>query len=453
MRLGWCGGGQPVGETQKQPFQLSFNGSLRVEFQGARVTSDGGLLLVRELDERLGFGELIERHLTDGRAKNTQLPLADLVRQSVYSRLAGYEDVNDAERLSQDPAFRLIGSENVLERGAALTSRLQSFETELLTQSENLAGLAVLNRELVAKGEAIDSRRRVVLDMDSTEIAVYGHQEQSAYNGHFESTCYHPLLLFNDKGDCLAAKLRPGNVHSADGWEELLLPEIDRQQAQGKEVAFRGDAAFAKPEIYEAVEEREAKYAIRLPANDNLERKVAQLLTRPVGRPSYKPVVRYKSFLYQAASWTRARRVVAKVEFHFGELFPRVGFIVTNFQTSSRAVVRFYNKRGTAEQWIKEGKQAVAMTRLSCHRFRANEVRLWLSVIAYNLGNLWRRLALPAAVANWSLTSLQQRLVKTGGRLIKHARYYWLLLAESHLTRRLFGDMLQRIVTLPVPAG
>ena len=96
------------------------------------------------------------------------------------------------------------------------------------------------------------------------------------------------------------------------------------------------------------------------------------------------------------------------------------------------------------------------MTRLSCHRFRANEVRLWLSVIAYNLGNLWRRLALPAAVANvanWSLTSLQQRLVKTGGRLIKHARYYWLLLAESHLTRRLFGGMLRRIVTLPVPAG
>ena len=128
------------------------------------------------------------------------------------------------------------------------------------------------------------------------------------------------------------------------------------------------------------------KYAIRLPANDNLQRNITELLTRPVGRPSHKPVVRYKSFLYQAASWTMARRVVAKVEFHCGELFPRVGFIVTNLGTSSRAVVRFYNKRGTAEQWIKEGKQAVAMTRLSCHRFRANEVRLWLSVIAYNLG-------------------------------------------------------------------
>ncbi len=102
---------------------------------------------------------------------------------------------------------------------------------------------------------------------------------------------------------------------------------------------------------------------------------------------------------------------------------------------------------------IKESKQAVALTRLSCHRFRANEVRLWLSVIAYNLGNLWRRLALPSPVAAWSLTSLQQRLVKTGGRLIKHARYYWLLLAESHLTRRLFARMLAKIAILPSPAG
>jgi hypothetical protein len=114
-----------VGEQHKQPFQLSFNSSLKVDFQGSRVTSDGGLLLVRELDERLGLSELISEHLTDGRrGKNTQLPLPDLLRQSIYSRLAGYEDVNDAERLAQDPTFRLMGSERIWERGAALTSRL-----------------------------------------------------------------------------------------------------------------------------------------------------------------------------------------------------------------------------------------------------------------------------------------------------------------------------------------
>jgi hypothetical protein len=443
-----------MGEKQNEPFQLSFNASLEVDFQGSRVTSDGGLILVRELDERLGFGDLVAGHLSDSRrGKNTQLPLADLFRQFVYSRVAGYEDVNDAERLSQDPAFRLIGSEKVWDRGMALTSRLQTFETEMLAEEENFAGLARINRELIGKAEALDSAQRVLLDMDSTEIPVYGTQENSAYNGHFESTCYHPLLLFNREGDRLAAKLRPGNVLSAEGWEDILLPESERRQKLGKEVVFRADAAFAKPEIYEALEERGVKYAIRIPAYDSLERDIADLLTRPVGRPGYTPVVWYKGFLYQAASWKTARRVVAKVVFHFGELFPRVGFIVTNLETDTHAVVRFYNKRGTAEQWTKEGKQAVKMTRLSCHRFRANEVRLWLSVVAYNLGNLWRRLALPSRIENWSLTSLQQRLVKTGGRLVNHARYYWLLLAESGLTRRLFGAMVRRIAALPVATG
>jgi hypothetical protein len=131
----------------------------------------------------------------------------------------------------------------------------------------------------------------------------------------------------------------------------------------------------------------------------------------------------------------------------------RVGFIVTNLEVPSRAVVRFYNKRGTAEQWIKEGKLAVNWTRLSCHRFRGNEVRLWLSVLAYNLGNLWRRLVLPRRIRNWSLTSSQHRLVKTGGRLVKHACYYWLLLAEGHSSRRLFGSMLRMIAVLPQPDG
>src|SRR5579864_1362342 len=262
MRSGRCGGGEAVGEIQNWPFQLSFNSSLRVDFQGSRVTSDGGLVLVRELDERLGFGELVDRHLSDSRrGKNIQLPLADLLRQSIYSRLAGYADVNDAQRLSQDPTFRLIGSRKIWERGAALTSRLQSFETEVLAQEENLAGLAALNRELVARAEAIDSTRRIVLDMDSTEIPVYGRQEHSAYNGHFESTCYHPLLLFNREGDCLAARLRPGNVHSAQDWDRVLLPEVERQQKHRKEVVVRADAAFAKPEIYEALEERGVKYA------------------------------------------------------------------------------------------------------------------------------------------------------------------------------------------------
>ena len=253
------------------------------------------------MDERLGLGNLIDEHLSDSRqGLNTKFPLVDLLRQSVYSRLAGYEDLNDAVRVSADPTFRLIGTKKNWDRGAALTSTLHGFETEMLATEENLIGLMAVNRELVAQAEAPDDSERIVLDMDSTESPVHGQQEGSAYNGHFESVCFHPLVLFNQHGDCLAAKLRPGNVHSAQDWDELLLPEIERQQAAGKKVTFRADAAFAKPEIYETLEERGVQYAIRIPANRSLECEIEEILFRPPGRPSRKPLVRYKSFRYQA---------------------------------------------------------------------------------------------------------------------------------------------------------
>ena len=294
-----------MGEKQTKPFQLSFNGSLKVDFQGSHVTSDGGLILVRELDERLGLGELIDEHLSDSRqGTNKQFTFADLLRQSVYSRLAGYEDLNDAERVSADPTFRLIGSKKLWDRGAALTSRLHSFETELLASEENLLGLMAVNRELLSQAEGSDNSDRVVLDMDSTESPVHGQQEGSAYNGHFESICYHPLLLFNQHGDCLAAKLRPGNVSSAEDWDELLVPEIERQQGEGKRLTFRADAAFAKPEIYEALEDRGVDYVIRIPANKKLEWEIADILFRPPGRPSAKPLVRYKPGFPFWPSWS-----------------------------------------------------------------------------------------------------------------------------------------------------
>ena len=184
---------------------------------------------------------------------------------------------------------------------------------------------------------------------------------------------------------------------------------------------------------------------MRLPSNDVLEREIQHLMKRPVGRPPKKPVIRYHDFRYQAGSWDRPRRVVAKVEWHKGELFPRVGFIVTNMSARPEGVVHFYNKRGTAEQWIKEGKYALNWTRLSCHRFVANQVRLWLFILAYNLGNFLRRLALPAPVRDWSLRSVQVKLIKMGGRLVRHARRLVFQLAEVAVPRALFQGVLDRI--------
>ena len=162
-----------------------------------------------------------------------------------------------------------------------------------------------------------------------------------------------------------------------------------------------------------------------------------------------RPIVSYYDFTYQAQSWSISRRVVAKVEWHQGELFPRVGFIVTNLSYPPKGIVRFYNGRGTAEQWIKEGKYALNWTRLSCHKFVANQARLWLFVLAYNLGNFMRRLALPEDMKHWTLTSLQTRLIKTGGRLVRHARRMVFQLAEVLVTR----EMLTWIERLPAVAS
>ena len=194
--------------------------------------------------------------------------------------------------------------------------------------------------------------------------------------------------------------------------------------------------------MYDFLEAEEFLYAIHLPANRVLQQSIAHLLRRPVGRPP-KEVRRYHaSFSYKAQSWSKSRRVVAKVEWHPGELFPRVGFIVTNLSRPAERVTKFYNGRGTAEQYIKEGKNAIKWTRLSCRKFRDNEVRLQLHAQAYNLGNFMRTQALPKEVEHWSLTTLREKLVKIGAKVVRHGRYVTFQLAEVAVPRSLFQKIL-----------
>ena len=196
--------------------------------------------------------------------------LVPLLRQSIYSRLAGYDDTNDAVRLSQDPAMRVIVGWQGSERKGASTSEMGRFETEFLTQEGNRQALARMNTRWVERAMAHTLHQRVILDMDSSESPVHGQQEGAAYNGHFECVCYHPLFLFNQFGDCEGAKLRSGNLHSADDWQEVLDPVVERYFTAAVRLLFRADAAFAKPEIYEYLETRQIDYAIRLPANEVL---------------------------------------------------------------------------------------------------------------------------------------------------------------------------------------
>ena len=278
--------------------------------------------------------------------------------------------------------MRAAVGRKALERNAASSQTVARFETEILAQEENLKALADLNHSWVSKAVKHTKTKKIILDMDSSEFPVHGNQEGSAYNGHFCSRCYHPLFVFNQFGDCEGAVLRPGNVHSADGWRNLLEPIVDRYEGMNRKLYFRGDAAFASPDVYEYLEDRGIRYAMRIKANNRLYEEIDHLVTRPVGRPPKRPQIFFHDFSYRAKPWNKSRRVVAKVEWHQGELFPRIGFIVTNLQRKPEDVIRFYNKRGVAEGWIKEGKYALTWTRLSCTRFTSNQVRLALFILA-----------------------------------------------------------------------
>jgi hypothetical protein len=229
-----------MGDGEKAPLRLKFNPKVRLEFHGSTITSDAGLLPIRELDEALGLTGIASDYLQDRRTgRNIRHHLGPLLRQSIFSRLAGYDDTNDADRLAQDPAMRVVVGLQGSERKAASTSEMGRFETELLTQEVNLQGLARMNAQWVERAMANTLYRRVILDMDSSESPVHGQQEGAAYNGHFECVCYHPLFLFNQFGDCEGATLRPGNVHSADGWQELLEPVVKGYRKKGLRLLFR----------------------------------------------------------------------------------------------------------------------------------------------------------------------------------------------------------------------
>jgi hypothetical protein len=442
----------PAGESKNPHLRVDFDRRLKLEFHGSKVTSDAGLLAYRELDDALGLTDVAGGLFQDSRTgKNGRHGMVGQFRQSVFGRLGGYDDVNDADRLGRDPAMRWIVGGKAVERQAASASQMGRFETEHLASDENFAALTELSGQWIDRVHARRPPKMIILDMDSSVSPTHGEQEGTAYNGHFGCTCYHPLFLFNQFGDLERCSLRRGNVHSAHDWRDLLEPVVERYRERNLRRYFRGDAAFASPSIYEFLEAEGFLYAIRLAKNQVLQESIGHLLTRPLGRPPNHVRRYYASFSYQAGSWDRKRRVVAKVEWHPGQLVPRVGFIVTNLSRPAERVVAFYNHRGTTEQFIKEGKNAIKWTRLSCRKFRHNEVRLQLHALAYNLANFMRTLALPKEVEHWSLTTLREKLVKIGAKVVRHGRYVTFQFAEVAVTRMLFAQILRLIAQLRPP--
>jgi hypothetical protein len=220
-----------AGEADDGALRIDFDHRLKLEFHGSRITSDAVLLAYRELDDALGLTDLAGGVLAEcRRGKNTRHMLTGLLRQSVFGRLAGCEDVNDADRLAHDPAMRAVVDRSRLERRAASTSQMGRFETAWLTC--RVPG----STACIRAGRKPPS----CSIMDSSVSETHGAQEGSAYNGHFACTCYHPLFVFNQFGDLERCALRPGNVHSADGWRDVLKPVVSRYRNKKCDAATSG---------------------------------------------------------------------------------------------------------------------------------------------------------------------------------------------------------------------
>jgi hypothetical protein len=254
-----------------------------MDFQSATLSSDTGFLLLREIDVRFGIIEEIGEALADTRSpSHTKHSIVQMIRQRVYQIAAGYEDCNDADFLRVDPALRLSLGKDA-DPGAS-QSMLSRLENDILGNAE---GLKALDEAILRAADALVKKKwkyRFILDVDSTVDRTHGKQEGSEYNGHFKSECFHPILAFTGEGDGLAGVLRPGKVHSTDGTLDLIKPLVDRYRKRFQLFWFRGDAAFAKPGIYDYCESKRVTYFIRLPQNETLKEIIRDDLRRPAGR-------------------------------------------------------------------------------------------------------------------------------------------------------------------------
>ena len=414
-----------TGEAKEPPLRVAFDRRIKLEFHGARITSDGGLLAYRELDDVFGLTAMAASALGEGRrGKNIRHHLPGLLRQAVYGRLAGYEDVNDAERLARDPVMRAIVGREGLDRPAASTSQMGRFETEWLASEANLAALTDLSGAWIDRVHGRRPPDGIILDMDSSESPTHGQQEGSAWNGHFGCTCYHPLFVFNQFGDLERCVLRPGNAHSAEGWRSVLEPVIARYRERGLPLWFRGDAAFAKPELYELLEAEGIGYAIRLPANRGAagaDRAPADPARRPPAEQA-AGVLRQLQLpgaeLEQAAPGGGQGRVAPGRAVPAGRLHrhqPEAAGRSGSASSTTAAAPPSSTSRRASWRCAGRGCPATpsATTRCGCSCY----------ALAYNLANFLRSLALPQEVEQWSLTTLREKLVKIGARIVRHGRY------------------------------
>jgi hypothetical protein len=422
--------------TQKIRFETPTPLALEAAFDGGRLTSDGGLTWLAQVDRELGVCEAMSEHLPEWRKRRGRHSMLSLLKQRVYQIACGYEDQNDSDFLRSDPLLKPVCG--VLpESGEDLASQ------PTICRMENAVSARACYRIAEALGELYSASRgkdgvpkEILLDFDATDDPTHGDQEQSYYHGYFREHIYHPLLVFDgDTGQLITAVLRAGNTHASRSTVAILrrIVGLLRSTWPDVEVELRADAGFAVPAVYEYCEAEGIAYTIALITNSRLEKMAASLLEEAKRRHEKQRERKVKLLSeghYRAESWDRQRRVVYKAEVM--EEGTNTRFVVTDKPDDPDELYAHYTERGETENRIKDLKVALKADRLSCHRFWANQFRLLLHAAAYWLMDTLRSKLVVAGIERMQLDTLRLRLVKIGGRVRELLTKVRLHLASGH---------------------
>ena len=433
------------------PEQLTFDFLPRkqvvADFSGGAITSDAGLLPLRELDQRLGWtarvGTILDEARQTGKVRHDILTL---LRQRLFGLIAGYEDANDHTRLRHDPILQAVAGKDTL----ASQPTLSRFENAVTARQ-----VAQLNRLLV--GQFLQRHRnhrprRLILDIDPTDDPCHGHQQLALFNGFYDQYMYLPSLVFErTSGMLLGVRLQAGNVHPSHRAVQLLQPIVRRlRKAWPKvKILLRGDAGFADPKLYRFCEDNALEYLLGLPATGPLKEHTEWAviwLKERFGREGV-PLRWDGGFEHQAGSWDHPRRVLYKVEVNAEGTNRRL--VVTNSRGTPAELWPVYEERGTAETFIDELKNGLAMDRLSCERFVANAFRLLLAAFAYNLLRTYRQMLAGTELEHASVQTIRSRLIKIGARVVMSVRRVWVHLCSAFPLREVLVRAWRAIRALP----
>lgn len=428
-----------------QETEAKFNKNLHVSHTGGRLSSDSGLVLVDELMDVFQFTKYSENIVTFDEGRKYWTHTNDkILKQLVLQIIAGYDTDSAANILQADPVLQTLASDEPL----ASQSSISRFFDRITKKT--IRSLQVFNQKLIDKARLVRNDINMIIDLDSTHSDTFGNQEQTAYNAHYGTNGYHPLVAFDGlTGDFLKAKLRSGNQYTSNGVKEFLEPLLEHynQAVPTTDILVRGDSGFATPAIYDLCELYENQYVIRLKSNRNLTRLAEEFVYYDNNHPWDEKEVYYQNVPYQAASWTKPRRVCVRSTREVGELLFRHAFIVTNFskKISAKRVFETYNKRGTMENYIKEAKNSFFFDKTDSPEFLENEARMMISLLAYNIVNFLRTICFDLKWKGLRVNTIRLRLFKVAGKLVTTARRMYLKLSSSHVYQREFYAVFRQI--------